>query len=69
MFGKPSRATMTTHRITAFASTLVWSLFVFATIAAAQEAPAPSGPNIEPVDFTATAVAQAEPSASPSGSA
>ena len=69
MFGKPSRATMTTHRFTAFASTLVWSLFVFATIAAAQEAPAPSGPNIEPVDFTATAVAQAEPSASPSGSA
>ena len=66
MFGKPSRATITTHRITALVSTLVWSLF---PIALAQEAAVPSGPNIEPVDFAATAVAQAEPSASPSGSA
>ncbi|MBC8114657.1 MAG: WD40 repeat domain-containing protein, partial [Candidatus Saccharimonas sp.] len=35
----------------------------------AQETPAPTGPNIEPVDFAATSVAQADPAAAPVGGA
>jgi len=41
----------------------------FATALLAQETPAPTGPNIEPVDFAATSVATADPAAAPAGGA
>ena len=42
------------------------TLLALRASALGQDAPATNGPQIEPVDFAATAVAQAEPSASPS---
>ena len=41
----------------------------FAVVSFAQETPAPTGPNIEPIDFAATSAAQADPVAVPSGGA